>query len=445
MSDSLSGGPTEGLTESAGASGQAAADVLVVGAGPAGSAAAYHLARHGLDVLLLEKSTFPRDKVCGDGLGPRAVHQLRRMGVDVTGPGWHRNRGVRLVFGGRGAEVDWPESTRFPDHGLTRSRHDFDDLLARRAVSAGARLWTSARVTHPVLDRSGRARGVRALVGPEERPVTCEAPVVIAADGVSARLAVALGVERLGRRPVATAIRRYHRSPARHDDGYLEIWADLRAGHGEPLLPGYAWVFPMGDGRVNVGLGLISDGGTGRPDTRRLLDLWLSRTPEEWGLSDAGGAAGSVRGAALGMGFNRLPHYTRGVLLAGDAGGMISPWNGEGISYAMEAGEVAAEIVADALARGAASRREALLRRYPRELHQRHARYYRLGTAFARLLSRPAFVSSLGRGLVASPAVRRLGLRLLANVRDERGGDALDRVLAPLIRAVPARLPRARS
>ncbi|RKN07914.1 geranylgeranyl reductase family protein [Streptomyces radicis] len=423
----------------------AVADVIVVGAGPAGSSAAYHLARHGVDVLLLEKSEFPREKVCGDGLTPRAVRQLIGMGVDIDAEGWQRNSGVRFYASGLAVEIDWPESARFPGFGLTRSRHDFDELLARQAVKAGARLWTSAKVMEPVLDRNGRVRGVRAHVGPEKRPVTCEAPLVIAADGVSTRLAVALGVTRVTRRPMATAIRRYYRSPSRHDDPYLDIWADLRERHGAPLIPGYGWIFPMGDGRVNVGLGVIGQRSQGSWDTRALLDTWLARTPAGWGLRGEENAEGPLRGAALPMGHNRLPHYTRGMLLVGDAGGMVSPWNGEGIPYAMESGEVAAETAVYALARPAGPWRERILQRYPREIQRRNGGYYRLGNGWAALLRRPALASFVSRRVVTSPATMRVVIRLLTNLMDDRG-DAVDRALSAAVRVVPVttRAPRTR-
>nr|WP_052850647.1 geranylgeranyl reductase family protein [Streptomyces avicenniae] len=416
--------------------------MIVVGAGPAGSSAAYHLARQGLDVLLLEKSDFPREKVCGDGLTPRAVRQLLRMGIDTAAEGWHRNRGVRFYSAHDSLEVDWPESSRFPGYGLTRSRHDFDDLLARQAVHAGARLWTGARVTAPVVDRAGRVRGVEAVVGKEKRPVTCAAPVVVAADGVSARLAVALGVDRDPARPMATAVRRYYRSPARHADPYLDVWSELRARPGGPALPGYGWVFPMGDGRVNAGLGLVSTRGAEGGDLRRLLDTWLSTTPAAWGLRDEANAEGEVRSAALPMGHNRRPHYTRGLVLVGDSGGMVSPWSGEGIPYAMESGEVAAEIIGDALARPDAAWRERVLHRYPREIHDRTGRYHRLGTAWAALLTRPAAASFVSGRVLRSPTAMRAMIRLLTNLTDDRGGDAVDRVLTTLVRAVPARAPR---
>ena len=150
------------------------ADVIVVGAGPGGSAAAYHLARHGLRVLLLEKTEFPREKVCGDGLTPRAVRQLIRMGIDTSEKaGWLHNRGLRVIGGGVRLELDWPDLASFPNYGLVRTRLDFDDMLAKRAVEAGALLRTGVNVTGPVLDDDGTGHRRRGQGRPRQgaRPV----------------------------------------------------------------------------------------------------------------------------------------------------------------------------------------------------------------------------------------------------------------------------------
>ncbi len=340
------------------------ADVVIVGAGPGGSSAAYHLARHGLTVLLLEKTEFPREKVCGDGLTPRAVKQLVKMGVDTSPEsGWLVNRGLRVLGGGIRLELEWPDLASYPDYGLTRTRLDFDQLLALQAKGAGAELLTSHNVTGPVLDDAGRVVGVTAAVGPEKVPWEFRAPLVLAADGVSARFALSMGMAKREDRPIGVAVRRYYRSPARHDDDYLESWLELRAGagqggvrhsspedQGDALLPGYGWIFGLGDGRVNVGLGVLnSSTAFGKTNYRTMLTDWLSTTPPEWGMNDEANADGPILGAALPMGFNRVPHYTRGVLLVGDSGGMVNPFNGEGIAYAMESGELAAEIAVQAL------------------------------------------------------------------------------------------------
>ncbi|QDY06057.1 geranylgeranyl reductase family protein [Micromonospora sp. HM134] len=416
------------------------ADVIVVGAGPGGSATAYHLARHGVRVLLLEKTEFPREKVCGDGLTPRATRQLIRMGVDTSPEaGWLHNKGLRVIGGGVRLELDWPDLASFPNYGLVRTRLDFDDLLAQRAVSAGAELRTNVNVIGPVLDAADRVIGVTAEVGPDREPATFHAPLVVAADGVSGRFPLALGLAKREDRPIGVAVRRYYRSPARHDDDYLESWLELRSKGSDALLPGYGWIFGLGDGRVNVGLGVLnSSSAFGKTNYRRLLTDWLANTPADWGMTDETNADGPILGAALPMGFNRVPHYTRGVLLVGDSGGMVNPFNGEGIAYAMESGELAAEVIVQALARPAGPERERALTAYPQELKARFGGYYRLGGIFVKLIGRPEVMRMATKHGMPHPMLMRFVLKLLANLTDPRGGDAMDRVINAMTKAAPA-------
>jgi geranylgeranyl reductase family protein len=415
------------------------ADVIVVGAGPGGSAAAYHMARHGLRVLLLEKAEFPREKVCGDGLTPRATRQLIRMGIDTSEKaGWLQNKGLRVIGGGIRLELDWPELASFPNYGLVRTRYDFDDLLARRAAEAGARLRTGVRVTAPVTDADDRVIGVRAQDGAE--PVEFRAPLVVAADGVSGKLPLALGLAKRDDRPIGVAVRRYFRSPVRADDDYLESWLELRSAQDRArLLPGYGWIFGLGDGRVNVGLGILnSSSAFGRTNYRAMLDDWLGTTPPDWGMRDEANADGPVLGAALPMGFNRVPHYTRGVMLVGDSGGMVNPMNGEGIAYAMESGELAAEVAVQALARPPGPGREHALQAYPAELKERFGGYYRLGGVFVKLIGNPQIMRIATKHGMPHPTLMRFVLKLLANLTDPRGGDAMDRIINGLTKAAPA-------
>jgi geranylgeranyl reductase family protein len=417
-----------------------AADVIVVGAGPGGSATAFHLARRGLTVELLEKAEFPREKVCGDGLTPRSVRQLVTMGVDTDGPGWVRNKGLRVIGGGIRMELDWPDLASYPNYGLTRTRMDFDEILARAAVTAGATLRTGTNVTGPVLDDAGRVVGVSAQVGGEKEPVEYRAPVVVAADGVSGRFALSLGITKRDDRPIGVAVRRYYKSPAKHDDDYLESWLELRSHEGgDTLLPGYGWIFGMGDGRVNVGLGVLnSSAAFGKTNYRNMLTDWLSTTPPDWGMNDEANADGPIMGAALPMGFNRVPHYTRGVLLVGDSGGMVNPFNGEGIAYAMESGEIAADVIVQALARPTGPERERALATYPTELKARFGGYYRLGGWFVKLIGNPHVMRVATKHGLPHPTLMRFVLKLLANLTDPRDGDAMDRIINAMTRAVPA-------
>jgi menaquinone-9 beta-reductase len=417
------------------------ADVIVVGAGPGGSAAAYHMARHGLRVLLLEKTTFPREKVCGDGLTPRATRQLIRMGVDTSEKaGWLQNRGLRVIGGGVRLELDWPELASFPSYGLVRTRLDFDDMLAKRAVEAGAILLTGVNVTGPVLDEDDRAIGVRARIGADSEPVEYRAPLIVAADGVSGKLPLAMGLAKRDDRPIGVAVRRYYHSPVRADDDYLESWLELRSAQDrERLLPGYGWIFGLGDGRVNVGLGILnSSAAFGKTNYRAMLTDWLGTTPPDWGMRDEANADGPILGAALPMGFNRVPHYTRGVMLVGDSGGMVNPMNGEGIAYAMESGELAAEVAVQALARPAGADRERALQAYPEELKVRFGGYYRLGGLFVKLIGNPQIMRIATKHGMPHPTLMRFVLKLLANLTDPRGGDAMDRIINGLTKVAPA-------
>jgi menaquinone-9 beta-reductase len=426
------------------------ADVIVVGAGPGGSAAAYHLATAGLDVLMLEKTSFPREKVCGDGLTPRAVKALTAMGIPVEGDGWLLNKGLRIIGGGGRIELPWPELSSFPGYGTVRTRTDFDQILARHAQKAGARLLENVTVTGPRIDeRTGQVTGVTAREAAgaategagraSKRPAGAQrafaARLVLAADGNSSRLSVSMGLHTRADRPLGVAVRSYYKTP-RHDDDYLEAWLDL--WDGSSLLPGYGWIFGMGDGTSNVGLGLLNTSDAfGNIDYRALLKRWLGSMPPEWGLTESNRTQ-PVRGAALPMGFNRTPHYCRGMVLVGDAGGMVNPFNGEGIAYAMESGELAARTIVQALARPTAAGTERVMRAYPAALKQAYGGYYTLGRTFVKAIGHPSFMKFATRHGIKRPAVMRMTMKLLGNLTEPRGGDAVDRVINALSKMSPA-------
>jgi menaquinone-9 beta-reductase len=415
------------------------ADVIVVGAGPAGSATATQLAGRGLDVLLLEKATFPRDKICGDGLTPRAVKQLVDLGVDISvEKGWHRNRGLR-VHGGRVEPFDmpWPDLENFPNFGLVRPRAELDALLAEHAVAHGAHLLTGVTVTEPVLDeRHDRIVGVRSKDGR-----TFRAPVVVAADGVSSRLAVAMGRTRREDRPMGVAVRAYYRSELLGNSEWMESWLEL--WDGQPgrsnLLPGYGWSFPTGTGVANVGLGMLNTSPAfAKTDYKDLMSRWLANTPEQWQLGPDFQVA-PIRGAALPMGFNRQPAYDRGLVLVGDSGGMVNPFNGEGIDYALEAAALAGEAISQAFGRGIGSMTaERALQGYVTALRHDLGGYFRLGTIFASLIGHPQVMAVATRYGLPRRRLMRLVHKLLANVHDGGSGDMSDKIITTLTRIAPS-------
>lgn len=413
------------------------ADVIVVGAGPGGSATAYWAAQTGLSVLLLDKAVFPRDKTCGDGLTPRAVAELVRMGVSIRAEdGWIRNRGLRVVGGGHVIELPWPELSSYPSYGMARARYTLDHMLVEHARAAGAKVLEGTAVTGPVIDEAGRVVGVTAKRDGEE--ITYRARIVVAADGVSSRLATAVGRTPRSDRPLGVAHRTYFRSP-RHDDEWME--SRLELWDGEPgksvLLPGYGWIFPLGDGTVNVGLGSVSSTNKAtKIDYKGVFTRWMANVPAEWGFTEEN-QVGPLRGAALPMGFNRGPLYADGLLLVGDAGGMVSPFNGEGIAYALQAGRVAADTISQALARPSQSGRERTLATYQSQMKSDLGGYYTLGRGFVKLIENPKIMYACTHYGLPRPTLMRFVNKLLSDCYEPRGGDLMDRVIAGMSRIAP--------
>ncbi|MFL5768117.1 MAG: geranylgeranyl reductase family protein [Actinomycetota bacterium] len=403
-------------------------DVLVIGAGPGGSAAAYHLARRGVDVLLAEKVTFPREKVCGDGLTPRGVLALGGMGIDPFEPGFERVDGLRIYTRRTTLELPWPKLHDFPDYGLVRTRHDLDELLARRAEKAGALLWEGAEVLEPVLT-DGWVTG--ATVRKDEEEIDVRARYVVAADGAASRIGAGAGVRRVGARPLGIAARRYYRID-RTPGPWLEVWMDLWSG--EDLMPGYGWLFPVSDGTINLGAGLLNTFKNFKElSAPRVFEAFAAMLPASWNISEET-AEGRALSGPLPMGFNRRPAAVPGMLLVGDAAGIVNPFNGEGIAYAMESAELAAELVSEALLKD----RPAVAHLYPTMLAERYGRYYYLGRQFVKAIGHPSVMRAFTDYGVPRERLMRFVFRVLGNLTDGRDGDVQDKLMYALERLAPA-------
>ena len=394
-------------------------DVLVVGAGPGGSATAYHLARHGIDVLLVERAAFPREKVCGDGLTPRAVGALLRMGIDTEDPAFERIDGLRVHSRSASIDLPWPELRSFPGYGLVMPRDTFDQLLAQRAVKAGAQMRERTEAVAPTIESDWvRGASIRPVDGGE--PVRVRARFVVAADGAASRFAAHAGVRRDATRPLGIAARRYYTTA--HPGPWFESWLDL--WDGDMLLPGYGWLFPVNGGRVNLGAGLLNTFTHFKDiSAQQLFDAFARMLPPDRGITEAT-ADGALRSGPLPMGFNRAPQAVPGLLIVGDAAGAVNPMNGEGIAYAIETAELAAELLHEALVKD----RPGVAMLYPSLLRERYGRYFALGRGFARAIGKPAVMGRLTRFMLPRPRVMGFALRVLGNLSDGREGDAEDKL-----------------
>ncbi len=430
-------------------------DVLVVGGGPSGSSCAYWLAEAGWDVALVEKKVFPRVKTCGDGLTPRSVRQIADMGIEGALAGAHRFTGLRTHAYGKVLDLPWPDHPSFPSYGYVITRHDLDAIVNERAVKAGATVWQGTEAVEPILDAGGTSAGTGPGAGPSgragaetlpscvgavvkdkatgaTRPV--RARYVVVADGANSRFGRALGTTRDRSQPMGMALRGYYTSPG-HDQPFIESHLDIRDDDGK-VVPGYGWIFPLGDGRVNVGVGLLStDRRWKGVNTSTLMEHFVAWAPKEWELSPAT-CLGPPTGGKLPMGLAVGPRVGTTTLVVGDAAGSINPFNGEGIAYGYETGRLAAASVGEAL-RGDGP---AALDRYESRLEDAYGLYYRVARAFIRMISRPELMQlCVGTGMYSESLMSWI-FRIMANLLrpDETGpAEAAYRVLALIARETP--------
>jgi len=413
-------------------------DVLVIGGGPAGSAAGFWLAKAGHDVCVLERKAFPRDKTCGDGLTPRAVHQLREMGLEpAIAAHHHRHDGLRAVAHGITLELPWPEHPVFPSYGYVVRRRDLDQMVADHADGAGATVLASTEAVRPLL-RDGLVTG--ALVKDKASGETREihARYVIVADGSLSRFGRALGAARNKSYPQGIAIRGYFESPT-STDPWIESCLDVRDRQGQSM-PGYGWIFPLGDGTINVGIGLLSTfKGYKDVNTTHLMTEWAATAPERWGI-DPDAMLAPPTGGRLPMAGSVNPKVGPNWLLVGDAAGSINPFNGEGIDYAYETARMAADLIDEAIRTGTATP----LARYTTLLDDEYGLYFKVARNFAKIIGQPVLMRELTRVGMRSQSLMEWVLRIMANLlRDDELGpaEAAYRSVARIARMVPDPAP----
>ena len=268
------------------------ADVVVVGAGPAGSAAAAWAARAGRDVLVVDSAQFPRDKACGDGLTPRAVAELERLGLGPWLDSRIRHRGLRMSGFGGEVEIDWPGPS-FPSTSSAVPRTELDDRIREVAADEGAKMLLGVKAVDVQHDSSGRVASLQLDSGAS---IGCTDLIV--ADGARSTLGRVLGREWHKETVYGVAIRGYIATP-RSNEPWITSHLELRSPDGE-VLPGYGWIFPLGNGEVNIGVGALAT--AKRPADaalRPLMSYYTSLRREEWGF-DGEPRLGAVRAAADG-------------------------------------------------------------------------------------------------------------------------------------------------
>lgn len=416
-------------------------DVVVVGGGPSGSACAYWLAQAGWSVCLIEKKHFPREKTCGDGLTPRSVYQLSEMGLEgIVAANGHQYNGLRAFGFGASLEMNWPEHPKFPNYGYTITRFNLDGLVAEHAEKYGADVLNGVEALD-LLDPTpasvgGLVGAAGVVVKDKDTGATAEirGRYLVVGDGQNSRLGRELGVTRNRSWPMGMALRGYYTSD-RHDEPWIDSHLDIRDTNGE-VVPGYGWIFPLGDGRVNVGVGLLSTGGAWKGvNTTKLQEYFVAQVADEWGLNDDT-CQGPPTGGRLPMGLSIGPRVGENTLTIGDATGMVNPFNGEGIAYGYESGRLAASVLGEALLDNDAS----ILRLYDERLEAAYGDYFKVARGFVRLISEPKILQAcVGLGLRVAPVMREL-LAVMANLmsNDEKGPAEIGyRAVSRLANAIP--------
>jgi geranylgeranyl reductase family protein len=379
------------------------ADVVVVGAGPAGSAAAAWAARSGRDVLVIDSAQFPRDKPCGDGLTPRAIAELRRLGLTDWLDGRICHHGLRMAGFGADVQVPWPGPS-FPPVSSAVPRTELDDRIRQVAQEAGARMSLGAKAVDVQHDSSGRVRALQLDDGQE-----VSLTELIVADGARSTLGRVLGRVWHQETVYGVAIRAYLKTP-RAAEPWITSHLELRSPQGE-VLPGYGWIFPLGNGEVNIGVGaLATEKRPADAALRPLLNYYTDLRREEWGFD---GAPRAARSALLPMGGAVSGVAGPNWMLIGDAAACVNPLNGEGIDYGLETGRLAAELLGSG----------DLSAVWPAVLQEHYAAGFSVARRLAILLTLPRFLPLAGPIAMRSQFLMNLAVRAMGNLVTDEDDD----------------------
>jgi menaquinone-9 beta-reductase len=390
-------------------------DIAVIGGGPAGAATAIRAARQGAKVVVFEKGAHGRDKVCGDGLTPRAVGALNELDIDMSDA--HRIRGLRMIAGKKVRELDWPTTDRFPNHGAVWPRRRLDAALIDAAAAAGADIRFETEAV-PLMD-GDRVIGVEAKPsGDANRSAPSHkigADLTVAACGPPGAVARMLGANRVEGETFGLAIRTYAETP-RHDDVHLEAMLSLKDEHGTAV-PGYGWMFPAGDGTVNIGVGALSTmKGFKKLNLNTMIEMYRGAVSDEWELGP-----NLERPRAWRLPMSAQKRHGPGWVAIGDAAGLVNPMNGEGIDYGLESGMLAADLFVDDPATAPA--------RYDELVGERFDAFLRTGRRFSFLIGHPWILKTGLRMSVSTDAIANITLAVMGNLVDNSTPGAAGKVM----------------
>ena len=386
-------------------------DVLVVGAGPSGSGTAAWLARLGIDVLLTDAAVFPRDKTCGDGLTPRAIGELERLGLGDWLRAHTVSQGLRAHGFGQTILLPWPGGT-LPNWGSAVARTELDDHLRTTAIKAGARALDGARAVD-VRREAGRVTTVVFRRGDDILEVECKQLIV--ADGVRSTLGKVLGRE-WHRDTVYGVAGRSYVTSTMSDDPWISSHLELRGDHGE-VLSGYGWLFPLGNGEMNLGVGTLAT--AKRPANLKVRDLMTSYADQQRTPFGLGEELRAPTSALLPMGGAVTGIAGPNWALVGDAAACVNPLNGEGIDYGLEGGRLVAELIADGADLATA---------WPATLTHHYGESFSIARRLAGLVTVPRVLATLGPAGMRSDWMMTLALRWMGNLVTDEDRDRAARV-----------------
>ena len=382
-------------------------DIIVIGGGPAGAATAIRAARHGINVSVFEKGSHGRDKVCGDGLTPRAVGALQELEIDLAAA--HRIQGLRMIAGKQVRQLDWPETSRFPQHGAVWPRRQLDTALMDAASEAGAETIYGTEV-FPSVDADNRCVGVETPRG------RWTADLVVLAAGAQGKAAQILGALRDPNEPYGLAIRTYAETP-RHNDAHIEACLTL-CDENNVAVPGYGWLFPAGDGTVNIGCGALSTmKGFKSLNLNKLCDSYREQMRETWELGPY-----LERPRAWRLPMSAQKRHGPGWVAVGDAAGLVNPMNGEGIDYGLETGMLIADLFNSDPGTAA--------EKYDQQVGERFDGFLRTGRRFSFLIGHQAILRNGLRLAVGTETIARITLQVMGNLIDNDTPGTAGRVMS---------------